>query len=145
MTNEDMAANERDPGAEEAGGIDELASLRDEVAALKDQAMRFAAEAENTRRRAEREINDARAFAIQKFARDLHVEVRGRKGQTIVSGRQQHIAEDRNCVAPLHHALNVGQGFQQRSTFDRQLHVFVRCSPPRFEPPTRRVRKGLRH
>jgi molecular chaperone GrpE len=71
MTNEDMAANDRDPGAEEASGNDELAGLRDEVAALKDQAMRFAAEAENTRRRAEREINDARAFAIQKFARDL--------------------------------------------------------------------------
>ena len=71
MTNEDMAANDRDPGAEDVSGSDELAALRDEVAALKDQAMRFAAEAENTRRRAEREINDARAFAIQKFARDL--------------------------------------------------------------------------
>jgi molecular chaperone GrpE len=42
-----------------------------ENAALKEQALRFAAEAENTRRRAEREINDARAYAIQKFGRDL--------------------------------------------------------------------------
>jgi molecular chaperone GrpE len=42
-----------------------------EVAALKDQMLRYAADAENTRRRAEREINDARAYAIQKFARDL--------------------------------------------------------------------------
>ena len=33
--------------------------------------LRFAAEAENTQRRAEREANDARAYAIQKFARDL--------------------------------------------------------------------------
>ncbi len=38
---------------------------------MKDQALRYAAEAENTRRRAEREINDARAFAIQGFAKDL--------------------------------------------------------------------------
>ena len=38
---------------------------------LKDQALRYAAEAENTRRRAERESNDARAYAIQGFARDL--------------------------------------------------------------------------
>jgi molecular chaperone GrpE len=49
----------------------ELDSLRAELAALKDQSLRFAADAENTRRRAEREVNDARAYAIQKFARDL--------------------------------------------------------------------------
>ena len=45
--------------------------LRGEIAALKDQAMRYAAEAENTKRRAEREVNDARAYAITKFAKDL--------------------------------------------------------------------------
>ncbi len=49
----------------------ELERLVAENAALKDQALRFAADAENTKRRAEREANDARAFAIQKFARDL--------------------------------------------------------------------------
>jgi molecular chaperone GrpE len=49
----------------------EIARLEAENAALKEQALRFAAEAENTRRRAEREGNDARAYAIQKFARDL--------------------------------------------------------------------------
>ena len=38
----------------------EIEALRAEVAALKDQALRYAAEAENTRRRAEKEINDAR-------------------------------------------------------------------------------------
>jgi molecular chaperone GrpE len=45
--------------------------LRAELASLKEQVLRYAAEAENTKRRAERESNDARAFAIQKFARDL--------------------------------------------------------------------------
>ncbi len=49
----------------------ELDAARAEVAALKEQVLRFAAEAENTKRRAEREANDARAYAIQKFARDL--------------------------------------------------------------------------
>jgi molecular chaperone GrpE len=54
------------------GGLDaELEAARDEVAALKDQLLRYAAEAENTRRRAERESNEARAFAISKFAKDL--------------------------------------------------------------------------
>ena len=49
----------------------ELDAARAEAANLKDQVMRFAAEAENTKRRAEREMNDARAFAIQRFTRDL--------------------------------------------------------------------------
>lgn len=50
---------------------DELLALRAENQALKDQVLRVAAEAENTKRRAEREANDARAYAIQKFGRDL--------------------------------------------------------------------------
>ena len=49
----------------------EIEALKLEVAALKDQALRYLADAENTKRRAERESNDARAYAIQKFARDL--------------------------------------------------------------------------
>ncbi|MFT4090615.1 MAG: nucleotide exchange factor GrpE [Asticcacaulis sp.] len=48
-----------------------LEQLQAENAALKEQALRYAAEAENTKRRAEREMNDARAFAIQRFSRDL--------------------------------------------------------------------------
>src|SRR5438270_4362503 len=50
---------------------DELRALKAENAALKEQILRYAADAENTKRRAEREANDARAYAIQKFARDL--------------------------------------------------------------------------
>jgi molecular chaperone GrpE len=61
------AANEAP--AEAQGG--EAETLRAEIAGLKEQVLRYAAEAENTRRRAEREANDARAYAIQKFARDL--------------------------------------------------------------------------
>jgi molecular chaperone GrpE len=50
---------------------DELETLRAENAQLKDQMLRVAAEAENSKRRAEREANDGRAYAIQKFAGDL--------------------------------------------------------------------------
>ena len=49
----------------------ELVALRAETTALKEQILRYAAEAENAKRRAEREANDARAYAIQKFAKDL--------------------------------------------------------------------------
>lgn len=51
--------------------LHDIEALRAENASLKEQVLRFAAEAENTKRRAEREANDARAYAIQKFARDL--------------------------------------------------------------------------
>jgi molecular chaperone GrpE len=50
---------------------DVVTAQRAEIEALKEQLLRYAADAENTRRRAEREANDARAYAIQKFARDL--------------------------------------------------------------------------
>lgn len=66
---DDTAAN--DAALEFPGDGDELEQLRAENAALKDQALRYAAEAENTKRRAERESNDARAYAITRFARDL--------------------------------------------------------------------------
>ena len=57
----------------QVGGDEEISleALKAETAALKDQALRYAADAENTRRRAEREINDARAYAISRFAKDL--------------------------------------------------------------------------
>jgi len=67
---EDQTPDEADAFIAEATE-GELAALRAETAALKEQILRYAAEAENTKRRAEREANDARAYAIQKFARDL--------------------------------------------------------------------------
>ena len=62
---------ETDAAAETAEAGDDLETLRAEVAAMKEQMLRVAADAENTKRRTEREANDSRAYAIQKFARDL--------------------------------------------------------------------------
>jgi len=69
MTDEQTPAEDTAFEAEDLA--QEVEALKAEVAALKEQALRYAAEAENTKRRAEREMNDARAYAIQKFARDL--------------------------------------------------------------------------
>jgi molecular chaperone GrpE len=66
---EDHTPDEVDAVADAA--IDHIAALTAENAALKEQTLRYAADAENTKRRAEREANDARAYAIQKFAADL--------------------------------------------------------------------------
>ena len=50
---------------------EEVAALKAEIAELKDRALRALADAENTRRRAEREKQDASLYAISKFARDM--------------------------------------------------------------------------
>jgi molecular chaperone GrpE len=62
---------ETDDAAELFEGEDDPQALRAEIAALKEQILRVAADAENTKRRTEREANDSRAYAIQKFGRDL--------------------------------------------------------------------------
>lgn len=48
-----------------------LAAAQAEAARLKDELLRALAETENTRRRGERAAQDARAYAIDRFARDL--------------------------------------------------------------------------
>ncbi|MFN3558669.1 MAG: nucleotide exchange factor GrpE [Brevundimonas sp.] len=50
--------------------LDAVIAERDQ---WKDRALRAVAETENVKRRAETQNNDARAYAIQKFARDLLV------------------------------------------------------------------------
>lgn len=49
----------------------ELEQLRAETAALKDQLLRTMAEADNIRKRAQREVEDAGKYAVTNFARDL--------------------------------------------------------------------------
>lgn len=75
MTDDAAAISDLDlePGAEteQEQGPSEVEVLQAEIAGLKEQILRYAADAENLRRRTEREINDARAYAIQKFAKDL--------------------------------------------------------------------------
>lgn len=69
---------EVNPAAENTAGvapetiaIDETALLKEEVAALKDQMLRAMAEAENTRKRTQRDLEDGRKYAVTSFARDL--------------------------------------------------------------------------
>ncbi|TAJ69398.1 MAG: nucleotide exchange factor GrpE [Phenylobacterium sp.] len=68
MSEDNTPADFDADGDEGNANIDALLA---EIQGLKEQVLRYAAEAENTKRRAEREMNDARAYAITKFARDL--------------------------------------------------------------------------
>ena len=65
---EELTPADFEAGDDNGADVEAMAA---EIKALKEQVLRYAAEAENTKRRAEREMNDARAYAITKFARDL--------------------------------------------------------------------------
>ena len=59
------------PDAPGAAEFAVLEALRAEIESLKDQRLRALAEAENVRRRADREKADASQYAVTKFARDM--------------------------------------------------------------------------
>lgn len=72
MTNENEDITpEEGVGAAEPSLADELRAKDEEIAGLKDRLLRAAAETENVRRRLEREKQDASAYAMTSFARDL--------------------------------------------------------------------------
>lgn len=79
--------------AQTAGQDDRVVRLEAEVQTLKDQLLRTMADAENSRRRAEREREDTAKYAVSKFARELlAVADNLRRAVEAVSGelRQQH-------------------------------------------------------
>ncbi|WP_428528928.1 nucleotide exchange factor GrpE [Roseibium sp.] len=64
------AVNEAAAAAEESA-VDPVEALMAENAELKDRALRTMAEMENLRRRTEKEVKDARQYAVSGFARDM--------------------------------------------------------------------------
>ncbi|MBL8531700.1 MAG: nucleotide exchange factor GrpE [Hyphomonadaceae bacterium] len=73
MSNDTNAQREPAPDADTAGEAPALdaAALETELAKARDDLLRALADAENTRRRAERQAQEARAYAIDRFANDL--------------------------------------------------------------------------
>jgi molecular chaperone GrpE len=69
VTPETEAADGQGDAAEAA--VDPVEALQAENADLKDRALRTMAEMENLRRRTEKEIKDARQYAVSSFARDM--------------------------------------------------------------------------
>ena len=82
-------AEETAPSPEQDGSAPPReAELEAEVADLKERLLRALADAENTRRRAARDIEDARKYAITGFARDL-LEVADNLGRALQSIPEQ--------------------------------------------------------
>jgi len=67
----DARAQARENGEEAKAYVDPTIALEAENAELKDRFVRLAADMENLRRRTERDVKDARTFAISSFARDI--------------------------------------------------------------------------
>ncbi len=73
---------------------DRLAELEAECADLKDRWVRSEAEMQNVRNRARREVEDARAYAVQKFAADVAETAENlRRGLAALPPRQENEAE----------------------------------------------------
>ncbi|TWB36910.1 molecular chaperone GrpE [Nitrospirillum pindoramense] len=72
-SNETTTAPETDaaPKQQAPASSDAVAALEAEVASLKDQLLRSMAEAENTRRRAQKEREDTAKYAVSGFAKEL--------------------------------------------------------------------------
>lgn len=111
-------------------GPEELEAIQAELASVKDQALRLAAEVENTRRRAEREANEARAFAISRFAKDL-MGVADNLGRAL-----EHAPRD--AEDPLVRNLAVGLEMTQKALNDAfERNGLKRIAPAmgeRFDP-----------
>lgn len=74
MANEPNAQTAEAPGdgaGEAAPAHPDAAAFEAELTKARDELLRALAEVENTRRRAERQTQEARAYAIDRFARDL--------------------------------------------------------------------------
>lgn len=57
--------------AQESGGDAQLVAAQEEIAQLKDQLLRNQADAQNARRRAEKDIENAHKYALDKFSVEL--------------------------------------------------------------------------
>lgn len=71
ISEQDEVDTEESELEEEAVEVDPLQAALDEVTALNDKLLRQHADMENLRKRTQREVADARKFAVEKFATSL--------------------------------------------------------------------------
>ncbi|OUI95064.1 heat shock protein GrpE [Acetobacter indonesiensis] len=69
---QDAAASEGEPSADQLAGAEgRVQELEQEAADFKEKWLRAEADNQNLRARAKRDVDDARQYAVQKFARDV--------------------------------------------------------------------------
>ena len=131
-------------------------TLLAENASLRDRLLRALAEGENTRRRADRAIDDARKFAISEFARELLIVVDNLQRTVAASEREvpmtaENVAVVEGVKATLRILMQTLQHFGiQRieavdQKFDPNLHEAIAQVEDPAQPPgtvTRVVEEG---
>lgn len=95
-----------------------------ELATLKDQALRALAEAENTRRRSERELQDMSKYAVTGFARDLVSVLENL--QRALDSIPEDLMKDQPAVANLYTGVEM--------TLKELISVFARQGIQRIDP-----------
>jgi molecular chaperone GrpE len=124
---------------QDTGAPPDVVALEAELAKARDEMLRALAEAENTRRRAERTAQEARAYAIDRFAADL-LAVADTLGRALASAPRDDLDEGfRNLLTGVelteramldafarHGLKRVGAKGEQ---FDPNLHQAVAQAP----------------
>jgi molecular chaperone GrpE len=139
MSNEPNAQAQQAPEGAETETAPELAAFEAELAKARDDLLRALAETENTRRRAERQVQDARAYAIDRFAGDL-VPVADALSRALTTAPRDNADEGvRNMIAGLELTERaLFEGFARHGlrrigakgdSFDPNLHQAVAQTP----------------
>lgn len=124
---------------------EQLASATQQSEHYRDQALRTVAEMENLRRRTEKEIQDARKFALERFAKDLLVVLDSLElGIQASSGDAEEVVKHREGIElTLKQFLSVLEKYNVRpiealgQKFDPTLHQAVTLeSTHEVEPNT---------
>ena len=68
---EDMNLADKEEAQEDAKTSDEMLALKEEISDLTDKLLRNAADAENVRKRYEKQLEEAKIYAIGNFAKDM--------------------------------------------------------------------------
>ncbi|MBA3941237.1 MAG: nucleotide exchange factor GrpE [Sphingopyxis sp.] len=95
---EDGAEAETETAAPAAAAQDEAAKLAEQIAAVQQDLLYARAETQNVRRRAEKEVADAHAYAATKFARDI-LSVADNLGRALAALSEEQRADD--AIKPL--------------------------------------------
>ncbi len=113
---QDQAAASEAQDGEALSPDDQLAAVQAELAETKDRMLRAMADVENTRRRATRETDEARKYAMTGFAREL-LEVADNLGRALQSVPDE--AKDNEQVRPLIEGIELTQK-SLAACFERQ-------------------------
>ena len=129
----DAAADERDAaGDAQELGVDELkaalAQANERAETLKDQALRAQAEAENVRRRSERNVENAHKFALEKFTADLLPVIDS--FERAVESAREHTEGDETAA----NAIAEGVELSLKLLFDTLAKFGVKVVDPHGEP-----------